>query len=83
MAKKPFPLGAGALDIVNRLEGSAEPLWVLSREGTNVLADALQHLRKTKSLTVEAIPRSRLGVYAISDLHDTVEWIRNSFQLDP
>lgn len=74
-----MPLSAGALDLVNNIEESAEPLWVLSWGGTNVLAEALQHLRKTRSLAEEAILHSRLRVYTISDQDDTGEWIRNSF----
>ncbi|KAL3443161.1 DUF1593-domain-containing protein [Aspergillus insuetus] len=74
-----LPLSDGARMLVERIEESSELLWVISWGGTNVLAEALQHIRKTKSPAEEASLHSRLRVYTISDQDDTGEWIRNTF----
>ena len=58
---------------------SVEPLWITVWGGTNVIAEALQHIRQTETLEVEASLHSRLRIYAISDQDDTGEWIRNTF----
>lgn len=65
--------------LVDRIEESKEPLWVISWGGTSVLAEALQHIRKTHTATTEADLHSRLRVYTISDQDNTGEWIRNTF----
>lgn len=74
-----MPLSDGARDLIARLEESTKPLWVLSWGGTNVLAEALQHIRKLKTPEMEAALHSRLRVYTISDQDDTGDWIRNTF----
>ncbi|KAL2831038.1 DUF1593-domain-containing protein [Aspergillus pseudoustus] len=74
-----LPLSEGARMLVDRVEESTEPLWVISWGGTNVLAEALQHIRATKPTAEEAALHSRLRVYTISDQDDTGEWIRNTF----
>lgn len=70
------PLSAGSKLLIERLEESKEPLWVLCWGGTNVLAQALLH---TKDRSDSASLRSRIRVYAISDQDDTGLWIRLNF----
>ncbi|KAF5009116.1 hypothetical protein FDECE_4668 [Fusarium decemcellulare] len=74
-----LPLSDGARNLVYELEDSTDLLWVISWGGTNVIAEALQHIQRTKSPKVEAELHSRLRVYTISDQDDTGEWIRNTF----
>lgn len=58
-----------------------EPVWILCWGGTNVLAEALQHIRKTTLATpsVEASLHARIRVYTISDQDSTGPWIRANF----
>lgn len=74
-----LPLSDGAQQLVRSIEESDEPLWVISWGGTNVLAEALQHIRRTKSPQEETALHSRLRVYTISDQDDTGDWIRCTF----
>ncbi|KAJ4243681.1 hypothetical protein NW757_011108 [Fusarium falciforme] len=74
-----LPLSRGAQNLVDRLEESPDPLWVISWGGTNVLAEALHHIRKTRSPEIEAALHSRLRAYTISDQDDTGDWIRVTF----
>ncbi|KAL2840300.1 hypothetical protein BJY01DRAFT_257429 [Aspergillus pseudoustus] len=70
------PLSDGTALLIEKLEASERPLWILCWGGTNVIAQALQHFDKTKSQDEAARLRSRLRVYAISDQDDTGMWIR-------
>ncbi|KAF1957874.1 DUF1593-domain-containing protein [Byssothecium circinans] len=70
------PLSDGAALLIEQLTASEESLWILCWGGVNVLAQALQHIHKTKDPAVCAELRSRLRVYAISDQDDTGLWIR-------
>lgn len=70
------PLSEGASLLIDRLSASEEPLWVLCWGGTNVLAQALQHMCQNFSSEEFSRLRSRLRVYAISDQDDTGLWIR-------
>ncbi|KAG4440844.1 hypothetical protein IFR05_003657 [Cadophora sp. M221] len=70
------PLSDGAALLIEQLTASEEPLWILCWGGVNVLAQALQHIHKTKDDAVSAELRSRLRTYAISDQDDTGLWIR-------
>ncbi len=55
------------------------PLWISVWGGTNTLAQALLHVRETRSAAeVEAFV-SRLRVYTISDQDDAGPWIRKEF----
>src|SRR5271156_2567918 len=74
--KPDVALSDGAQLLINTLDESEEPLWVLCWGGTNVLAQALQH---TNSRSDHAKLRSKLRVYAISDQDDTGAWIRLQF----
>lgn len=73
------PLSEGAKLLIDRLDESEEPLWVLCWGGTNVLAQALQHIHATRSTTESLNIRSKIRVYAISDQDDTGLWIRLTF----
>ncbi|KAJ6028773.1 hypothetical protein N7540_004349 [Penicillium herquei] len=70
------PLSPGAQLLVDRLDSSDEPLWVLCWGGTNVLAQALLHAQKSRSEYYFQRLRSKIRVYAINDQDDTGEWIR-------
>ncbi|KAF4973079.1 hypothetical protein FSARC_510 [Fusarium sarcochroum] len=70
------PVSDGAKLLVKRLEESKEPLYVSLWGGANTLAQALQHIEKTKSSKEAASLRSRLRVYSISDQDDAGPWIR-------
>lgn len=69
----------GAKMLIERLEESEEPLWVLCWGGTNVLAQALQYVQQTRPPTIFAHLLTRLRVYAIPDQDDTGPWIRHNF----
>ncbi|PVH70629.1 DUF1593-domain-containing protein [Cadophora sp. DSE1049] len=73
------PLSEGAKLLVDRLDESEDPLWVLCWGGTNVLAQALQQIHATRSVTESAHIRCKIRVYAISDQDDTGLWIRLTF----
>ncbi|RSL80983.1 hypothetical protein CEP51_006160, partial [Fusarium floridanum] len=73
------PRSEGAQRLVQRLTESSLPLWVLIWGGSNVLAEALDMIRKTRPSAEAAQLRSRLRIYAISDQDDTGDWIRTSF----
>ncbi|KAI1016472.1 hypothetical protein LB503_010236 [Fusarium chuoi] len=70
------PISDGAKLLVKRLQESKEPLHVSLWGGANTLAQALQHIKKTKSKKEAANLRSRLRVYSISDQDDTGAYIR-------
>lgn len=55
------------------------PLYIQAWGGTNVLAQALWKLKKTKSKKELAKLINKLRVYTISDQDDTGPWIRNNF----
>ncbi|KAJ9652714.1 hypothetical protein H2198_008033 [Neophaeococcomyces mojaviensis] len=73
------PLSDGAKLLIERLDESDDALWVLCWGGTNVLAQALQHIQQKRSEEESARLRSKIRVYAISDQDDTGMWIRQSF----
>jgi hypothetical protein len=55
------------------------PLWVLAWGGANTLAQALLHVRETRSPADLETFVSRLRVYTISDQDDAGPWIRREF----
>ncbi|KAF7197513.1 hypothetical protein HII31_01323 [Pseudocercospora fuligena] len=73
------PMSDGAKLLIDRLDESDKPLWILCWGGTNVLAQALQHVRQTRSEDESHLLRSKMRVYAISDQDDTGAWIRREF----
>ncbi|KAL2859203.1 hypothetical protein BJX68DRAFT_252240 [Aspergillus pseudodeflectus] len=75
-----IPLSDGSELLIEQLSCSSnDSLWVLCWGGTNVLAQALQYLHKTQSVSAFTNLRSRLRVYAISDQDDTRLWIRTRY----
>ncbi|PKS08797.1 hypothetical protein jhhlp_003406 [Lomentospora prolificans] len=73
------PLSPGAKLLVDKLDASDEPLWVLSWGGANVLAQALHHVAQSRSKDEATRLRAKLRVYTISDQDDTGLWIRVTF----
>lgn len=73
------PLSSGAKLLLDNLDESSEPLWVLCWGGTNALAQALQYARSKRNPEDLASLIARLRVYAISDQDDTGAWIRAQF----
>jgi hypothetical protein len=55
------------------------PLWVSIWGGANVLAEALQIVKRSRSAAARDAFVARLRVYAISDQDDAGPWIRRSF----
>ncbi|KAF2012733.1 DUF1593-domain-containing protein [Aaosphaeria arxii CBS 175.79] len=72
-------LSEGTNLLIERVDESEEPLWILCWGGTNVLAQALQHVRASRSSEDCTTFYSKLRVYAISDQDDTGLWIRIQF----
>jgi hypothetical protein len=60
-------------------QDSAEPLWVTAWGGTNTLAEALEHARRTLPAAEVDKLVARLRVYAISDQDDAGPWLRKEF----
>lgn len=73
------PLSEGSALIIERIDESEEPLWVLCWGGTNPLAQALWHIRKDRSAAEVERFCLKLRVYTISDQDDTGAWIRRTF----
>ncbi len=55
------------------------PLWVTVWGGANTLAQALWHVRETRSADEVEELVAKLRVYSISDQDDAGPWIRNNF----
>jgi Protein of unknown function (DUF1593) len=74
-------LSPGAEAIIKAVDrADARPVWVLGWGGTNTLAQALFHVRRTrKPADLDAFV-ARLRVYAISDQDDAGPWLRRVFQ---
>ncbi|KAI9164147.1 Alcohol dehydrogenase patD [Paramyrothecium foliicola] len=72
-------LSEGAQLLIDRVDASDDSLWVLFWGGTNVLAQALQHVQSSRTASDLAVFCSKLRVYAISDQDDTSHWIRIKF----
>lgn len=69
----------GSSLLVNAVDSSYEPLWILVWGGANTLAQALWHVNATRSESeVEAFV-SKLRVYAISDQDNSGPWIRRNW----
>ncbi|PSN74501.1 DUF1593-domain-containing protein [Corynespora cassiicola Philippines] len=61
-------------------EGSAEkPLWIQCWGGASVVAEALNHVQKTRSAEELSEFIKKLRVYSISDQDDAGAWIRVNF----
>jgi len=71
---------AGSRLIIDALDkDDGRPLWVSIWGGANSLAQALHHLRATRSPADVARLVARLRVYTISDQDDSGAWIRKTF----
>jgi Protein of unknown function (DUF1593) len=57
----------------------ARPLWVSVWGGANTLAQALMHVKTTRSADALAAFVGKLRVYSISDQDDAGPWIRREF----
>jgi hypothetical protein len=73
------PLADGTKLLIERVDRSDENLWILCWGGSNVIAQALQHIQKTRSPQALASFTSKLRIYMISDQDDTGPWIRLHF----
>jgi hypothetical protein len=60
-------------------KADARPLWILVWGGANTLAQALWHVRETRSAPQVDAFVDKLRVYAISDQDDAGPWIRREF----
>ena len=73
-------MSPGAELIVRAADRSdSRPLWVLAWGGTNTLAQALWHVRATRTPEQLDALVARLRVYAISDQDDAGPWLRQQF----
>ncbi|KAF2122562.1 DUF1593-domain-containing protein [Lophiotrema nucula] len=72
-------LSNASIALINATDASEQPLWVLAWGGANVLAEALNEVKKTR--VEEAIQAfvEKLRVYSISDQDDSGPWIRTNF----
>jgi hypothetical protein len=79
-AVAPDRMSAGAQAIVTAVDRpDPRPVWVLAWGGTNTLAQALSHVRRTRTpADLEAFV-AKLRVYAISDQDDAGPWLRRVF----
>lgn len=72
-------LSEGSALLIDRVDESDRPLWVLCWGGTNTLAQAVDHVQRTRAEADSAYFRSKLRVYTISDQDDTGAWLRIQF----
>lgn len=68
-----------SLALINATDASSEPLWVSAWGGTNVLAEALHYVQKSRSEEETAVFVEKLRVYSISDQDNAGPWIRANF----
>lgn len=73
-----FSDGAKAL-IAAADKADNRPLWVSVWSGANTLAQALMHVKATRSAEALAAFVAKLRVYSISDQDDAGPWIRREF----
>ncbi|MBT0671514.1 DUF1593 domain-containing protein [Novosphingobium profundi] len=90
IASGPAGYGLDAIDAEHPSKGALQliaaadrkdprPLWVNLWGGANTLAEALAHVRATRSSEALAAFVQSLRVYAISDQDDAGPWIRREF----
>ncbi|MEO5822471.1 MAG: nucleoside hydrolase-like domain-containing protein [Vicinamibacteraceae bacterium] len=73
-------LSPGAEAIIKAVDRKdPRPLWVLAWGGTNTLAQALFHVRRTRPTPELDAFVAKLRVYAISDQDDAGPWLRRVF----
>ncbi|KAL4926653.1 uncharacterized protein BDV17DRAFT_268821 [Aspergillus undulatus] len=69
----------GSKPLVNAVDRSNEPLWVLIWGGASVLAQALWHVNATRSASEIEQFVGKIRAYAISDEDNTGTWIRRNW----
>jgi Protein of unknown function (DUF1593) len=80
VATGPRKMTAGAQAILDAADrNDPRPLWVSVWGGANTLAQALLHMRDTRSPEALAKLVAKLRVYSISDQDDAGPWIRREF----
>jgi hypothetical protein len=73
-------LSPGADAIIKAVDRpDPRPVWVLAWGGTNTLAQALSHVRRTRKPADQDAFVARIRVYAISDQDDAGPWLRRVF----
>ncbi|MBS1791023.1 MAG: DUF1593 domain-containing protein [Acidobacteria bacterium] len=76
----PDKMSPGAEAIIRAADkADPRPLWISIWGGANTLAQALQHVRATRSAADVDKFIAKLRVYAISDQDDAGPWIRREF----
>jgi hypothetical protein len=76
----PGKMTPGAESIIRAADrDDPRPLWITVWGGANTLAQALLHVRATRTPARVAQLVSRLRVYAISDQDDAGPWLRREF----
>jgi hypothetical protein len=79
-ATGPDKMSAGAQAIIDAADrDDPRPLWISVWGGANTLAQALIHVRETRSPEALARLVAKLRVYSISDQDDAGPWIRREF----
>ncbi len=79
-ATGPDKLSEGAQALIAAADREdRRPLWLAIWGGANTLAQALSHVRETRSPEALAAFVARLRVYAIADQDDAGPWIRREF----
>ncbi|KAL2820622.1 hypothetical protein BJX63DRAFT_444177 [Aspergillus granulosus] len=73
------PPADGTKLLIEKVDASDEPLWVLCWGGSNVIAQALHHVRATRSAAQLRDFCAKIRIYMISDQDDTGPWIRAHF----
>ncbi|KAH7051131.1 DUF1593-domain-containing protein [Macrophomina phaseolina] len=78
-ALKQSSLSNASVALINATDASEEPLWVLAWGGANVLAEALNEVKNSRSEDEVASFVKKLRVYSISDQDNSGPWIRYNF----
>jgi hypothetical protein len=74
------PLSEGTKALIAAADRTdARPVWINLWGGGNTLAQALNHVRSTRSASSLAAFIAKLRVYSISDQDDAGPWIRREF----
>lgn len=81
IAAQESPLNEGAKLVIEAVDAipADESIWILLWGGANVLAQALMHVRSSRSASDLERFTKKLRVYAISDQDDGGPWIRLTF----
>ena len=79
-ALKNRPLTKGAELLIKVVDKKDHrPVWVLAWGGTNTLAQAVMHVRKTRTSAKLKAFIKKLRVYTISDQDDAGPWLRKNY----